>query len=75
MNKLLYGDKDKDQEVSLTNLKEKMNNLIKDSESIIEKIDELEKLKNDLQFTLESHRNKIFEIQDDIEKIKNKGGK
>lgn len=75
MNKLLYGDKDQDQEVSLDNLQEKMNDLIKDSESIISKIDELEKLKNDLQFTLESHRNKIFEIQDDIEKIKNKGGK
>lgn len=75
MNKLLYGDKDKDQEVSLNELQGKMEELIKDSENIINKIDELEKLKNDLQFTLESHRNKIFEIQDDIEKIKNKGGK
>lgn len=69
------NDKDKDQEVSLNELQGKMEELIKDSENIINKIDELEKLKNDLQFTLESHRNKIFEIQDDIEKIKNKGGK
>ena len=75
MNKLLYGDEDKDKEVPLNELQGKMEELIKDSESIIGKIDELEKLKNDLQFTLESHRNKIFEIQDDIEKIKNKGGK
>lgn len=75
IRKLLNIDDNESKEVSLNELQGKMEELIKDSESIIGKIDELEKLKNDLQFILESHRNKIFEIQDDIEKIKNKGGK
>mgnify|MGYP000576395145 CR=1 FL=1 len=41
----IEDEDDKKEEVSLTSLEEKMNGLIKDSESIISKIDELEKLK------------------------------